>query len=270
MTYNLRQITSCLLLLFFSTSFVFWGASCASKERISKQRPGQPSHRAPSRPGMLKSVRPYTIMGVTYYPLNDAYGYRKTGTASWYGKKFHGKPTASGEIYNMHAVTAAHKTLPLQTMVEVTRLDTGRKIVVRVNDRGPFVADRIIDLSFAAAQKLGMADKGTAKVRVVALARGRPGKKNAPPVIAGPAPDFSHGRFWIQVGAFGLSENAERLRDRLLFPKERIRLKPTPGKAGDIPLIRVQIGPFDEMGLADKALASIIDQGFKTSFVVAD
>ncbi len=266
MTHNWRRLTSCLLLIFFPGASLFWSASCAPKERISKHRPG---HRAPSRPGMLKSVRPYTIMGVTYYPLRDAYGYQKTGTASWYGKKFHGRPTASGEIYNMRAVTAAHKTLPMQTMVDVTRLDTGKKIVVRINDRGPFVADRIIDLSYAAAQKLEMANRGTAKVRVVALARGRPGKRDASPVIAGPAPDFSHGRFWIQVGAFGLSENAERLRDRLLFPRDRIRLKPSPEIDGKS-LVRVQIGPYGKMELADRALASAIDQGFLRSFIVAD
>jgi len=270
MTHNRRQFISYPLIMFVCLASLLADASCASKERISKQRPGQLASRAPSRPGMLKSVRPYTIMGVTYYPLKDAYGYRKTGTASWYGKKFHGRRTASGEIYNMRAVTAAHKTLPLQTMVEVTRLDTGKKIVVRINDRGPFVANRIIDLSYAAAQRLGMANRGTAKVRVVALARGRPGKRNAPPVIAGPAPDFSHGRFWIQVGAFGLSENAERLRDRLLFPRDRIRLKPTPGGDGEKSFIRVQIGPYAEMGLADRALAAAVEQGFKTSFIVAD
>ncbi|VAX19417.1 Septum-associated rare lipoprotein A [hydrothermal vent metagenome] len=269
MTHSRRKLSLYPLLLFFCLASLLAGASCASKERISKHRPGQLASRAPSRPGMLKSVRPYTIMGVTYYPLNDAYGYRKTGIASWYGKKFHGKATASGEIYNMRAVTAAHKTLPLQTMVEVTRLDTGKKIVVRINDRGPFVANRIIDLSYAAAQKLGMANRGTARVRVVALAKGRPGKRNAPPVIAEPAPDFSHGRFWVQVGAFGLSENAERLRDRLLFPGDRIRLRPTPGNDGKT-LIRVQIGPYAEMGLADRALATVIEQGFETSFIVAD
>lgn len=266
MTYDSRKLTSSFLLIFFIGALVFWGASCAPKERISKQRPG---HKAPSTPGLLKSVRPYTIMGVTYYPLNDAYGYRKRGIASWYGKKFHGRPTASGEIYDMHTVTAAHKTLPLQTMVEVTRLDTGHKLVVRINDRGPFVADRIIDLSYAAAQKLRMAKRGTVEVQVVALARGRRGKRDASPVIAGPAPDFSRGRFWIQVGAFGVNENAERLRDRLLFAKEMIRLQPSPEIDGKS-LIRVQIGPYGKMELADRALASAIDQGFLASFIVAD
>jgi rare lipoprotein A len=208
-------------------------------------------------------------MGVTYYPLRDAYGYQKQGIASWYGKKFHGRPTASGETYNMHAVSAAHKTLPLQTMVEVTRLDTGKKIIVRINDRGPFVGDRIIDLSYAAAQKLGMAQKGTARVRVVALVRGRPGTRGSSPVIAEPAPDFSSGRFWIQVGAFGLSENAERLRDQLLFPREKVRLMPTEQLNGKT-LVRVQIGPFVKMELADEALSSAIDQGFTASFIVAE
>ncbi len=109
---------------------------------------------------------PYSVMGKTYFPMNDARRYQATGTASWYGTKFHGQATANGEAYDLYGMTAAHKTLPLPSYVRVTNLDNGKSVIVRVNDRGPFYSDRIIDLSFAAAKKLGYAESGTARVQV--------------------------------------------------------------------------------------------------------
>ncbi|QRY81231.1 septal ring lytic transglycosylase RlpA family protein [Pseudomonas sp. PDNC002] len=109
---------------------------------------------------------PYTVLGKTYYPLNDARAYNVVGTASWYGTKFHGQATANGEQYDLYGMTAAHKTLPLPSYVRVTNLDNGKSVIVRVNDRGPFYSDRVIDLSFAAAKKLGYAETGTAHVKV--------------------------------------------------------------------------------------------------------
>lgn len=109
---------------------------------------------------------PYTVLGKTYYPLNDARTYNVVGTASWYGTKFHGQATANGEQYDLYGMTAAHKTLPLPSYVRVTNLDNGKSVIVRVNDRGPFYSDRVIDLSFAAAKKLGYAETGTAHVKV--------------------------------------------------------------------------------------------------------
>ena len=111
----------------------------------------------------------YVIDGVTYRVMATSDGYREEGVASWYGGYFHGRRTSSGDIYDMYQMTAAHKSLPLPTYVRVTHLGNGRSVVLRVNDRGPFVGDRIIDLSFAAATKLGMAEQGTAQVEVVAL-----------------------------------------------------------------------------------------------------
>jgi rare lipoprotein A len=111
----------------------------------------------------------YVIDGVTYRVLDTSAGYREEGIASWYGGYFHGRRTSSGDVYDMYLMTAAHKSLPLPTYVRVTNLTNGRSVVLRVNDRGPFVEDRIIDLSFAAASKLGMAAIGTAQVEVVAL-----------------------------------------------------------------------------------------------------
>ena len=111
-------------------------------------------------------ANPYTVLGKTYYPLGDGRNYRATGTASWYGTKFHGQPTANGEKYDLYGMSAAHKTLPLPSYVRVTNLDNGKSVILRVNDRGPFYSDRIIDLSFAAAKKLGYAEIGTARVKV--------------------------------------------------------------------------------------------------------
>ncbi|MBN1197349.1 MAG: septal ring lytic transglycosylase RlpA family protein [Candidatus Aminicenantes bacterium] len=123
-------------------------------------------------------------------------GHAMEGTASWYGKKFHGRRTANGEIYDMHLLTAAHKTLPFHTLVRVTRLDTGRSVMVRINDRGPFVAGRIIDLSFAAARRLGMTEDGTAAVRLEAVSADFPLPR---PPAAGVR---------VQAGAFSISANA--------------------------------------------------------------
>lgn len=111
----------------------------------------------------------YEVFGKRYRVMDSSDGYVERGVASWYGREFHGRRTSSGESYDMHALSAAHRTLPLPTYVEVTNLENGRKVVVRINDRGPFHGDRIIDLSYAAAVKLGMAGKGTARVEVRAL-----------------------------------------------------------------------------------------------------
>ena len=111
----------------------------------------------------------YEINGVTYRVLETSEGYREQGVASWYGDFFHGRRTSSGDVYDMYQMTAAHTTLPLPTYVKVTNIENGRTVVLRVNDRGPFVNGRIIDLSYVAARKLGMVQKGTAHVEVEAL-----------------------------------------------------------------------------------------------------
>ena len=121
------------------------------------------------RKGGVPGTQPYTVRGKTYYPLKSAYGFVEEGVASWYGPGFHGKTTANGERYNQYAMTAAHKLLPLGTRVRVTHLGNGRSIVVRVNDRGPFIGDRVIDLSRAAATRLYMIGPGTARVRIQSL-----------------------------------------------------------------------------------------------------
>lgn len=252
-----------ILLIFASLFF----PACAAKEKIKKQV-GVVEPAPPPAAGALKSVRPYTINGIMYYPLADAYGYEETGIASWYGKDFHGKPTANGEIYDMNGVTAAHKTLPLGTMVEVTRLDNGSKIVTRVNDRGPFVADRIIDLSYETARKLDIVGAGTARVRVVALAEGTAGDGGGP-VPSKPLPDFTHGVFYVQTGAFAETSNAHRARESLLTSNNKVRLQPHTAPDGTR-LTRVQVGPFGDMDSAKTTLATLRDRGYAGSFIVAD
>ncbi|WP_227010660.1 septal ring lytic transglycosylase RlpA family protein [Pelagibius marinus] len=144
-------------------------AGCAETEfAVHNAKRLQTPEPAPSRPGDYKVGRPYQIANVWYYPRED-YAYDETGIASWYGPGFHGKSTANGEVYDQNAMTAAHRTLPMPSMVQVTNLENGRSVKVRINDRGPFAHGRIIDLSKRAAELLGFMKQGTAKVRVQIL-----------------------------------------------------------------------------------------------------
>ncbi len=157
-------------------------------------------------PGPKKIGKPYKINGVTYYPMESADGYNEVGIASWYGPGFHGKLTANGEKYNQKAMTAAHKTLPLPTLVKVENLENGKSVVVRVNDRGPYSKGRIIDLTEVAARRLGMIDKGTARVRVSVLSEDPDCY-----VSSGHEVNIDKGNFAVQIGAFTIADNAERL-----------------------------------------------------------
>lgn len=162
--------------------------------------------KAVAAPGPKKIGKPYKINGVTYYPMESADGYSEVGIASWYGPGFHGKLTANGETYNQKAMTAAHKTLPLPTLVKVENLENGKSVVVRVNDRGPYSKGRIIDLTEVAARRLGMIDKGTAKVRVSVLSEDPDCY-----VTEGHEVNIDKGNFAVQIGAFTVEDNAKRL-----------------------------------------------------------
>jgi rare lipoprotein A len=178
-------------------------------------------------------------------------GYREQGVASWYGAQFHGKRTSSGVIYDMHGLTAAHKTLPLPSLVRVTNLDTGRSVVVTVNDRGPFVKDRLIDLSYAAALDLGIVKSGTGRVEVESLV-----EANTPPTGAVAAEPVPAQDIYLQVGAFGDEENAARLKGNLEsngVNKVVIRYDEQVSPA----LYRVRVGPLSGSSEYD-ALASRI------------
>jgi len=146
---------------------------------------------------------PYQVFGETYHVMPSSIGYVEIGIASWYGKKFHGRLTSNGEVYDMYQLSAAHKALPLPSVVRVTNLDNGRKVIVRVNDRGPFHSDRVIDLSYQTALALGFADQGTAPVVIEAV-----DEENYPGQIEVPT---HHESFYLQVGAFSNVLGAEQL-----------------------------------------------------------
>lgn len=191
---------------------------------------------------------PYRVLGKTYYVMPSAIGYKERGVASWYGKKFHGHKTSNGETYNMYAMSAAHKALPLPAYVQVTNLANGRKVIVRVNDRGPFHGGRIIDLSYAAASKLDMLGSGTARVEVEAIdPRSWNGSSRQVRAIASapaPAPQIvAGGGRYLQVGAFSLAATAEEARRHLegLLPGYQVRIVPL--QRQDRTLYRVQVGP---------------------------
>ncbi|HWA39857.1 MAG TPA: septal ring lytic transglycosylase RlpA family protein [Burkholderiales bacterium] len=179
--------------------------------------------------------RPYTVFGRGYTPMSTVQPYREQGIASWYGKKFHGQKTSSGEVYDMYRMTGAHKTLPIPSYARVTNLANGRSVVVRINDRGPFHADRIIDLSYAAAHRLGYVQAGSARVEVESVLPGEAEKKQA-------------GNVYIQVGAFSVRNNAEDLRARVAteLPAESLEVISVNN------LWRLHVGPY---GTQDAARA---------------
>jgi len=191
---------------------------------------------------------PYTVLGKTYTVLPSSKGYHERGIASWYGRKFHGRRTSSGELYDMHLATAAHKSLPLPTYVEVTNLDNGRKMVVKVNDRGPFHAGRIIDLSYGAAIKLGVDKTGTAHVDVRALdlePRRRRGRKVA------------DGTF-LQVGAFSKRKTAEALAGKMMAAQ----LKPVLVQKSK-GLYKVWIGPYANQAEIESSKQRVVELGYE-------
>ena len=178
---------------------------------------------------------PYTVFGKRYYPIQSAEGYREIGEASWYGKKFHGRKTSSGEVYDMYKMTAAHKTLPLPTYVRVRRIDTDETVVVRVNDRGPFLKGRIIDLSYVAARKIGLVKLGKAEVEVVAI-------KTVEQQFL-----LKQSGVFLEAARFRLPENAENLRERLLR-KDIGVIDIIAENVGEIVYYRVRVGPIQEDG----------------------
>lgn len=171
-----------------------------------------------AEPLLERANRPYTALGEHYVPMTQRIPYRAQGIASWYGRRYHGNKTATGEIYDMYGMTAAHPTLPLPSYARVTNLENGRSVVVRVNDRGPFKKGRLIDLSYAAAYKLRLVERGSGQVMVEALAaNGQPLTVHGA-VIPGSAPTTppTAAGLFVQVGAFRQRENAEELRVRVL------------------------------------------------------
>ena len=239
--------------------------------------------------------KPYRVFSKMYYPLKESGDYRERGIASWYGKKFHGKKTSNGETYDMYSMTAAHTTLPLPSYVRVRNLNNGRSVTVRVNDRGPFLENRLIDLSYAAAARLGIIGSGTGLVEVVSLTPGATEPPDSPmvttaragesarnaeavssaratPTAATPmalplaAEDAVAPRLYLQVGAFVSQENAEQLRQRL----ERADFQQVQVLAAardNTTLYHVRIGPLPNVDASDSLAQRIADHGIRNVFV---
>ena len=223
----------------------------------------------------------YEVLGKTYTVMPSGSGYKERGVASWYGKKFHGRLTSNREPYNMYAMTAAHKTLPLPTYVKVRNLRNNRTVVVRVNDRGPFVHNRVIDLSYAAALKLDMVRDGTSLVEVTAITFDdppgdrpvrvvEPARPPAPVTTPASTPEQKNqelNEIYVQVGAFGDRTNAERRQSALIS-----------GGIGDVfvfadeaaspPLYRVRIGPIAGVDDYDALVTRLETLGISDPYLV--
>ena len=209
------------------------------------------------------------VNGKQYFTLPSARGFTQRGIASWYGQKFHGRRTSSGETYDMYKMTAAHKTLPLPTYVAVRNVSTGDEIVVRVNDRGPFHGDRIIDLSYAAATKLGIARQGTGLVEVRALGPGpttRPaaGTQQVEPARVGQI------KLFVQAGAFQAAANAAKLRARLAAAVSRVPVRVRQAISNGRALYRVWLGPVSSVEEATRLSNVLGVLGIEASRIIAE
>lgn len=235
--------------------------------------------------GIYKIGDPYQVAGVWYYPKVEP-DYDATGIASWYGQDFHGLTTANGEIFDMNEISAAHQTLPLPSLVRVTNLENGRSMIVRVNDRGPFVNGRVLDMSRRGAQLLGFEGQGTARVRVQLVASPAPDISPTMTANAGAAdaPDgvqastrgldravttqpVQQTNIFIQVGAFAKQDNAINLRSQLaVFGPTKLSQVTLKGTE----LYRVRVGPVANVAEADRKLASLIAAGHNGARIVVD
>jgi rare lipoprotein A len=209
--------------------------------------------------------KPYRVFNEWYQPLPDSKGFRQKGIASWYGKDFHGKRTSNGEIYDMYAMTAAHKTLPLGTLVRVKNLENQREIDLRINDRGPFVRGRIIDLSYNAAKHLDIVRRGTAPVEVVAL--GVQSSRGSKKGTTAPASYYS-GNFTVQVGSFKDRQNAERLKRQLQKKYGHTRI--VPFSNGRETYFRVWVGKYRSLSKTEAVEQDLIQNGYSNAFPLAE
>jgi len=278
---------ACLVLL-----LIYALAGCSTVERRPAPEPAPVVPPPPPPPSILSTpdavprIEPrsphgnppfYDAMGKRYHVLGSSDGYIERGVASWYGPTFHGVNTSSGERYDMYAMTAAHKTLPLPTYARVTNLRNGRSIVVRINDRGPFVGTRLIDLSYTAAAKLDMLRDGTAFVEVQALT------PSAPPDTLTRATESPPPTLYVQAGAFADPDNARRAMERLHAaglssafiappaPTGAAVTSPAGTAAPDKPpLYRVRIGPINNVAAFDQLSARLATLGFAGARLAMD
>jgi rare lipoprotein A len=210
--------------------------------------------------------RPYVINNRTYSPLPSAVGFEQVGIASWYGSDFHGRKTSNGEKYNMYDITAAHKLLPMHTMLLVTNLDNGKETVVRVNDRGPFVQGRIIDLSYGAAQKIALIKSGTARVKITALGETKLNKTTGKRQFKKHA-DLRSGEYFVQIGAFTQKYNALSLQEKFLDAGHKTVLQDVLIKEQTFYRVQVYVGKT--LGGARKSEQVLKEKGYRGAFIIA-
>ncbi len=259
----------CLLLIFLLTGLDGCTNQIVLRPERVKEPPRSKTKRKPA------TQRPYVIAHRTYYPIPSATGYSEKGIASWYGRPFHGRKTANGETYNMYGNTAAHKTLPMNTMLLVKNRSNGKTAVVRINDRGPFVRKRIIDLSYTTAKELGILKNGTAPVEIIALGeeKKRPASKAAEQKTGTRVErklvhqDFDRGNFYIQVGAFEHRQQADKLAKIFANLGRDVIIQQFP--AAGISLYRVMVFSSTSLKEARKMEAYLEKHGYPNALVIA-
>ena len=231
---------------------LFLTAGCSSQKAGRYEVPYDAEQDAPG------FETPYRVANITYYPLTNAAGFGQTGIASWYGPNFNGKLTSNQEVYDMNAMTAAHKTLPFNTRVRVTNLENGKETVVRINDRGPFVNNRIIDLSFKAAKILDIVKRGTAKVRLTALTSGNHGQKESRNENGHKARSFA-----VQIGSFKELDNAKLLVRKTA--NSRIKSVIRNGAA----YYKVIVGSYATFDKAHLQMENLRRRGYHNAFIIS-
>ena len=274
---NLQSVTCCVLILML--------AACSSSCTSTSTRPSTNSSRGGyylddgppkdsvdlakvkdavprSEPLSATGNKPYVVFGKRYVPLKSNKGFRQKGIASWYGKKFHGKRTSSGEPYDMYKMTAAHTVLPIPSYAKVKNLENGRSVIVRVNDRGPFKHNRVMDLSYAAALKLDVVRSGTGRVEIISIGENIPARQNISKV-SGEAQAF------IQLGAYSNQDTAYRLQQRLQSDGYTDVAVNRIVQRG-LNLYRVRLGPLEKAGDVDFMLADLHHAGYNDAHIIIE
>ena len=232
-------------------------------ENLDKIPDAEPKYEALSK----RASRPYVAFDKKYIPMKKIIPFEEEGYASWYGKRYHGRKTSIGETYDMYQMTGAHKTLPLPCYIKVTNLENKLSVIIRVNDRGPFIDERIVDLSYAAAQRLRIIEKGSELVKIEMLNPSL-AKKNLDQSDNTSSADPSIKDFYIQAGAFSSEDNATNLINKLttIIFKNSLNIR----KINKNSLYLVTIGPYDTQKFAEKALKDISKKIQLNSFIISE
>jgi rare lipoprotein A len=272
-----------LLLISFSFFYIFTITGC-SKTIIITPPPASVSSSPPATPPPSPAVKkspsvasikkerkekPYAVNGKWYFPVASVAGYQEKGVCSWYGPDFHGKSTSSGETYDQFGYTAAHRTLPFNTQIRVKNPFNNKEILVRINDRGPFMKERILDLSYTGAKELGLVGPGTALIELEALGVLEDVEENGQKVIRlVQQVDFQKGDFSVQVGAFKDSQNALMLKERLQKEYPQVEVSETV-RSGET-FFRVRLAHCPELQKAIQLQKQLEGKGFSQAMVVAE